>query len=357
MLLNDETPRRPRADLSAARHWANMLYANLHDRAQLTCALDELGILLDGEVGLVRITTSEANAVSEWRRDNKPPQDDELLRESVPQFSSGGQQTPAQRMRDKCCFSVYEMSGANRSLLITYTDGYCEMLLQLRPALPRFSPVDYADCYESVLWYVLPQLVQINQLLIKLKQSIRSRSVTRSLLQLVPLPLAALDSRGQVVACNLAARNMLQRLVGASGPRLPCSMMQPQHCGGLRFDSITQQLICAEISVSSRLLFVEQWGNQKTEIFALQDCRAHPQLNTRVLESIYQLSKAETAVCEWVLAGQEPARIAELQNRSINTIKSQLRSIYRKTGVSNTAQLAQRLFFNPAYWVGRQTDR
>jgi DNA-binding CsgD family transcriptional regulator len=117
-----------------------------------------------------------------------------------------------------------------------------------------------------------------------------------------------------------------------------------------------RQLQCGAVRLPVHALFDDQWGDQQVFILAVEDARKQLQLNRGILDTIYQLSSAEISVCECVLTGLEPTQIAQLQSRSINTIKSQLRSVYRKTGVSNTAQLARRLFFNPAYWVGRHAE-
>ncbi|RLT92097.1 helix-turn-helix transcriptional regulator [Ketobacter sp.] len=348
MLLQDHSQRRPTASLSAARHWVNQLYAGLHDRARLEQSITGLGELLAGVVELIRITCKETDAVSEWCRS------DSALPAGGLWPSAVDRQAPYQHFHKDGCLSLYTLSGAPARLLLAHASTRCEVVLLLRQYQEPLCPRDYGPRFSEVMLYTLPQLAQVNALLGKLRQPLHRLEVTHRLLQLVPLPLVVLNQRNQVERANVTTCRLLQRLQAEAAPAQADTWLAAADWSGLKFDSSRQRLSCDGVELAARFLFEEPWGAHPVRIYSLQDSRRHPQLNATILDSIFGLSAAETAVCQWVLAGQEPSDIARLQNRSINTIKSQLRSIYRKTGVQTTAQLARRLFFNPAYWVGRR---
>lgn len=348
MLLQDQTQRLTPASLSAARSWVNQLYAGLHDRSRLEQSITGLGELLAGEVEMIRITCKETDAVSEWCRS-----DSALPAGGIGQ-SGLDRQTPYQHFHKDGCLSLYTLTGAPPWLVMTHASARCEVVLMLRPNLDPLCPRDYGPRFSDIMLYTLPQLAQVNALLGKLRQPLQRLEVTHCLLQLVPLPLVVLNQHSQVESANFTTCRLLQRLLAEAAPAQADTRLAAADWSGLKFDSSRQRLTCDGVELAARFLFEEQWGAYPVRIYSLQDSRRHPLLNATILDSIYGLSAAETAVCQWVLAGQEPTDIARLQNRSINTIKSQLRSIYRKTGVQTTAQLARRLFFNPAYWVGRR---
>lgn len=344
MLLQEETTRFPSAPLSAARTWVNGLYARLHEGAPLETAVNDLGDLLQGQIELVRIVCMDTGAVTEWRR-------------AGTDFSGAQHELNVnasfQRLHGERCLSLFGLEAQPDALLMTLTSPQCEILVGLRLVVAPTVPRSYGEIYAEMLLFTLPQLAQVSSLLGRLRQPLRNLETVHSLLQLVPLPLIALNNENTVVSCNRSTRSMVLRMLGDQQETLPVAMIQPGDCRALKFDAVCKALLCQSLTIPATHLFDEQWGRQPVSIFGVQDCRDHPQLNAPILTAIYQFSSAEIGVCEWVLAGKEPADIAVLQNRSINTIKSQLRSIYRKTGVQNTAQLARRLFFNPAYWVGR----
>lgn len=58
------------------------------------------------------------------------------------------------------------------------------------------------------------------------------------------------------------------------------------------------------------------------------------------------LTAAEGAVVRLLLEGRGPREIAKLRNASVNTVRNQLRSVHRKLGASNTAEIA-RICFAP----------
>jgi len=63
----------------------------------------------------------------------------------------------------------------------------------------------------------------------------------------------------------------------------------------------------------------------------------------RAVQQKYQLTPAEVLVCRGIIELQSTKAIARSRNTSVETVKSQLRSVFGKTGVDNRAQLVRRL--------------
>lgn len=73
--------------------------------------------------------------------------------------------------------------------------------------------------------------------------------------------------------------------------------------------------------------------------------------NIKLLKEIFHLSPAETDICLDLLKNKSPEKIAELSNRSINTIRTHIKNIYAKTGTSKQSELLCTLLCSPAFLI------
>jgi DNA-binding CsgD family transcriptional regulator len=65
-----------------------------------------------------------------------------------------------------------------------------------------------------------------------------------------------------------------------------------------------------------------------------------------ILQALYDLSPAEARIASLILAGKTVAAIAADAGNSEHTVRTQLKSIFAKTGVSSQAELT-RLLVDP----------
>jgi DNA-binding CsgD family transcriptional regulator len=63
--------------------------------------------------------------------------------------------------------------------------------------------------------------------------------------------------------------------------------------------------------------------------------------DTARIASAYRLTPAETRVLEAILAGQRPAEIAASASVSTETVRSQLKAIFSKTGTNGQTALVR----------------
>lgn len=71
------------------------------------------------------------------------------------------------------------------------------------------------------------------------------------------------------------------------------------------------------------------------------------QLAGEAMRAFYRLTEAETAVANGLLTGYNPSEIALLRKVSVSTVRSQLKSLFSKTGTSSQPQLVARLMAAP----------
>lgn len=74
-------------------------------------------------------------------------------------------------------------------------------------------------------------------------------------------------------------------------------------------------------------------------MISLYDWASRPSISPELLQRFFGLSQAESRVSALLLRGHSAADIAEQLNRSRETIKSHLQSIYRKTNTSRQGEL------------------
>lgn len=75
-------------------------------------------------------------------------------------------------------------------------------------------------------------------------------------------------------------------------------------------------------------------------VFVIDPNRAHI-LNTEALSTIFSLSPAEGSIASALVNGAKPREIAEERNTTFETVRSQVKSIYHKTGARSEGDLVR----------------
>ncbi len=83
----------------------------------------------------------------------------------------------------------------------------------------------------------------------------------------------------------------------------------------------------------------EKGDSRGGAMISLYDWTSRPSISPEVLQNFFGLSRAESRVSAFLLAGYSLADIAGQLNRSRETVKSHLQSIYRKTNTSRQGEL------------------
>lgn len=86
-----------------------------------------------------------------------------------------------------------------------------------------------------------------------------------------------------------------------------------------------------------------KWGHGAMAAVFVTDPEAPPAMSLESLAGFYRLTPAECRVCELLLQGFSLNEAADMSEISINTIRTQLKSVFRKCRVSSQAQLLLRL--------------
>ena len=162
-------------------------------------------------------------------------------------------------------------------------------------------------------------------------------------------PVLLLDARAHVVFANQAGRSFL----GGGGSAHPLQANTAPATSHLR---ATVALVAhAPVGASSSqlvtllhgarrpvALLLLQWREGEVLAIVHEPAAAPPADATR-----FQMTGAESALAADLLQGMRLKQIAQLRGRSLNTIRSQLSSVMKKTNTSSQADLV-RVLMQPA---------
>ncbi len=84
----------------------------------------------------------------------------------------------------------------------------------------------------------------------------------------------------------------------------------------------------------------------------VHDPERRPALNEPLLVKLYGLTDAEARVAAGITLGNSPEELAATLNVSVHTVRSQLKSVFRKTGASRQNTLSRLLLTGPAVHFG-----
>ena len=169
-----------------------------------------------------------------------------------------------------------------------------------------------------------------------------------------PTPLWLLDADGRVVYSNAAAERAMRtsafelyeragrlhahrddaRLVHhrhkASGKA------EARHASRLRLSGADKEILIVPVSADAP--FNHQFQKPLVLIAYLDNT-----LQSHLLAELFQLSPAERRLAELLAQGLAPEHCANVLNISINTVRTQLRALFRKTNTERQAELVSLL--------------
>lgn len=241
------------------------------------------------------------------------------------------------------------------ALAVLWSQG--QTLIQLVGRLQgSLAPADFASQRAALLSYYLPHFNCLHDLFLKQRAQLPRLNAIRKIHAMLPLPLL-IDRLDDEPLLNASAAEALSRLSsspenkGRTGLSVEADVLPWKlHREGsavsllpLNGGSALPAFPLHHLPVGSGLYY---------DVYLLGGATLG-KIPESLLNEVFNISPAEARICTCALAGQNPAEIAVALKLSINTVKSHLKSIYRRLQVHSVAQLAVRLYFHPAFWTAR----
>ena len=170
--------------------------------------------------------------------------------------------------------------------------------------------------------------------------------------------IAMLDSRGYVLLANATAERLIkQPAVFKSSAPLPLVLRHAESNDALRkamasaFKSSSAALQLRDVEarpvVSAVVLplLPSQWSCARRPIvlLAMNELVRSQAIPDRWLSQMFGLTRAEASVTNWLVSGRSIDEYAHHRGVSLETARSQLKTVLSKTGMSRQAQLVAAL--------------
>lgn len=200
---------------------------------------------------------------------------------------------------------------------------------------------------QQLLQRLAPHLLRAGRLSARMGALAREMQQRDALLDHSPTPVWLTDADGSLIHCNRTAEAVLRSPTSpllARGQRLACpqrdtelrALLQraadPGHAGMLPLDNDAgQQLLALPLAAHSPSNALFQ--RPLVMLVLLQKPKAP------ILAQLFNLTPAENRLAELLAQGLRPDECADALFVSINTVRSQLRTIFQKTGTTRQSEL------------------
>jgi DNA-binding CsgD family transcriptional regulator len=184
-------------------------------------------------------------------------------------------------------------------------------------------------------------------------------SISAEVLNALSTGIAVLDMRGHVVFANATAARLIRRpTVFKSSAPLPLML-----CHAESNDALRKAILCACASSSVALQLRDAEGGavisavalplppstssshwqKPVVLLAMNELIRSEAIPHRWLSQMFGLTRTEASVTNWLVSGRSIDEYAQHRGVSLETARSQLKTVLSKTGMSRQAQLVAAL--------------
>lgn len=165
---------------------------------------------------------------------------------------------------------------------------------------------------------------------------------------LLPTAAFAVNRNGVVAHANIAARAVFRISAGDKLTHLPFDEMQDEALHGAAMEVLqgraNEKFVCCQMTDSDRLVVFRFSAMDPAEYgqglaLAISTELVWPEGLSQTIRDAFQLTGAEIDVVRALVEGQSVAEIARARDRSVETVRTQVRSILAKTQTKAQSEL------------------
>lgn len=289
-------------------------------------------------------------------------------------FYASNLDLPANEVRDSRFYREWvEPQGvawASGAIVLHEGPWLTQMMLQRTPQQPPFTREEL-----ELFNLLMPHLQRAIQMRQRFAELQLGQNLLISGMDVIAMPAILIDEFCRAAHCNRAAATLLQ------GRR--DLWLEDAHLFS-RSGSVTQQLnleITKAIHASQGaagdipgVVLVPRRGQRDLMVLIspmrmasrpevrsgallfVFDPEASPHVRAELVQRLFGLSEAEAQLAVAICSGLTPEAASVERGTSLNTVRSQLKSIFAKTGTSRQADLVSVLLSSPAYFLSHQQD-
>jgi len=270
----------------------------------------------------------------------------------------GPQNLPARRRSDVQLESVNVLAG----VVVADDSNRCSLMLFRDKASGDYSPSEH-EALQSLMGY-LRRAIELNKRFVKI---FTEHQTALSVLENEPRCIMVLGQDAQVTYQNQAARNLLEKNDGISlqdelfavddadaREKIEAFLEIARTADQSDPDTRRLMIVVPRRSPGSPLkLFMYKLpfdrqqaalnSSQSLAVALVYDPSTMSQLNESLLRNFYGLTQAETALAQALFDGRSMHDASAHLGISVNTTRTQLRSIFKKVGVHSQGTLLQEL--------------
>lgn len=229
--------------------------------------------------------------------------------------------------------------------------------LQRRSGQPHYTDADLAAFGQFI-----PHVQRAVYLRLHMRRLAERTGLASIALNGLRIPLLVLDEQGRILLANAEAETLLQRQPllavhqGCLQPRglhtgqfarllrSACGLGGPATAGGaLVTDALGQPALRLLVQpLPTRLQTFNQWA-RPLALVVLHDPSQPQSMQPCLLQQLYGLTPAEARLTLALCQGDTPAEAAQRAGVGIGTVRTQLRSIFAKTGAERQTDLIRML--------------
>lgn len=227
----------------------------------------------------------------------------------------------------------------------------------------------FAESDLRLLRVLLPHLQRAMQLHQRFVDLRRQSNILESALDLVAAAILFIDASGHVIAANRSADALLKRGdsllsthdgLRAASPRESTQLRQLIrtsaltgngkglfHGGVMEISREAPRPPLALLVAPIRTAFPRLTPHRPVAVVFVTDPEQEVKPSSEILRRLYGVTPAEFEVAALLAQGCSVRQAAEIQRVTVATVRSQLKSIFRKTNVSSQSQLVRLLMLMP----------
>ena len=184
-----------------------------------------------------------------------------------------------------------------------------------------------------------------------------SAAALANILESFDIALICLDPDGRICFMNRLAESLLRtsHALSIRQGRIACANTQASaELNKVLMETCSQTshgLLRASITVpyDHRSMYVtalpirgrSMHSSRSRVLLTVTDVRNSPNSREQILAELFHLTPAEIRVAMLLLAGLDPKEISHHTGATLNTVRFQLKAIYRKTGTARQSQLVR----------------